>query len=111
MPTKQISVTTTQAPLVNADSKRRALAIHNSHATAILYVSDNGTVSIGDGFHIQPKTSLLLSEIEGVDPTKKWSGVASAILTASILEGFYTPNPIPQEPDIQDPQAFNDPPA
>lgn len=112
MPTKQVTVGTSQLVLVNANPDRRALAIHNSHATQILYVSDDGSVSTGLGFHIQPTTSLLLSEIEGVDITKKWMGIASGATTiVSILEGFYKPIPTTQAPDIQDPNAFHDPPA
>ena len=112
MPTKQVTVGTTMVKLVDADSDRRALAIHNSHATNILYVSDVGSVSTLDGFHIQPTTSLLLSEIEGVDITKKWVGIANAATTVvSVLEGFYRPTKTPQKPDIQDPHAFHDPPA
>ena len=111
MPTKQVTVGTSSTTIVNSDTNRRALAIHNSDASAVLYVSDEGTVSTVLGFHIQPKTSLLLSEIEGVDITKKWVGISTASITVGVLEGFYKPTPTHQQPDIQDPQHFHDPPA
>ena len=112
MVTKQVTVGTAQVTLVNSDSERRALAIHNGHASNILYVSDEGSVSVVTGFHIQPKTSLLLSEIEGVDITKKWVGIASGATTVvSVLEGYYKPIPTTQQPDVQDPSSFRDPPA
>lgn len=112
MPTKQITVGVTQITLVNADSERRALAIHNSHASNIMYVSDDGSVSTVLGFHVQPRTSLLLSEIEGIDITKKWVGVSSGAATiCSIMEGYYKPVQTTQQPDVQDPNSFHDPPA
>jgi len=111
MPTAQQQVGTDFSTLAEANEKRRALAFHNCDASVVLYVSDEGSTSVGDGFPVEPKTSLLLSEIEGVDITKKWVGVAASTITVAILEGFYKPNPQPAEPDIQDPNNFTDPRA
>lgn len=112
MPTKQLAVTTTPQTLVDVNDKRTALAVHNSSATAIAYVSDNSSVSTNDGFHIQPKTSLMISEIEGVDITTKWLIVGDGTLTASVLEGFFKPkgNGNGNGVDVQDGGAY-DPPA
>ena len=92
MPTKQLAVTTQPQTLVGVNANRTALAVHNSHATEIAYVTDNSSIATTDGFHIQPKTSLMISEIEGVDIRTKWLIVGSGSLTVSVLEGFFKPS-------------------
>lgn len=112
LPTKQILVTTTAKTLVDVNDKRTALAVHNSHASEIAYVTDNSSVSTNDGFHIQPKTSLMISEIEGVNIKTKWLIIGSGNLTVSVLEGFYKPsvNGNGNGQDVQD-GYIGDPPA
>ena len=111
MPTKQVTVGTAPVTLVNADPNRNALAFHNSHAAQILFVSDEPGVSATTGFFVQPTTSLLLSEIEGIDVTKKWEGVSDG---AGTVVGVLTGNKVFEveiKADIQDPNQFHDPPA
>lgn len=112
LPTKQLAVTTTPQTLVDVNDKRTALAVHNSDTSEIAYVSDNSSVSASDGFHIQPKTSLLISAIEGVDITTKWLIVGSGNLTVSVLEGFFKPkgNGNDNGIDVQNGGTY-DPPA
>lgn len=105
MPTKAVSVGVTEVKLVDADASRTALAIANNHASAILYISDVKGVSTGNGYCIQPKTSIALSTEEGYDVSKAFYGISSAALTDTrILEQYLQPTSAPKpKPDIQQP--------
>lgn len=105
MPTKAVSVGVAEAKLVDADLSRTALAIVNNHASAILYISDVKGVSTGNGFAIQPKTTIALSTEEGYDVGKAFYGISDTALTdIRILEQYLQTISKPEpKPDIQQP--------
>ena len=104
MATKQESVGTSQITLLKRYEARSAILICNLHASAIVYVSDTGSVSTGDGFPILPKTSLLLSYNEGVEVEKKIVAISdTASTTVAVWEWFKRKKEeLPDKPDVQE---------
>ena len=51
---------TTAAQLVAAGSSRRAVHILNNHATTIIYLGKDVTVTTGDGFKLDPAEAVTL---------------------------------------------------
>ena len=71
MPTKVISVGTTQVLALDSDSKRSIVSIANNHASAVVYWAQIGDVATTTGFPIFPTTIQTLSPLFGDDPTKQ----------------------------------------
>ena len=111
MGTKQVTVGTSKGTLVNREETRSAILICNSHPSAILYISDEGDISLTSGYMIFPKTALLLSYNEGVEVEKKFLAISDTATTiVGIWEWFKRVKVKPEEkPDIQEPDVAKDP--
>ena len=107
MATKQVTVGTTKSVLVNREETRSAILICNSHNSAIIYVSDEGDVSLTSGYMVFPKTALLLSYNEGVEVEKKLLVISDTATTiVGVWEWFKRVKAEPEEkPDVQEPGA------
>lgn len=107
MATKQVTVGTAQVTLLKRDEARSAILICNTHATAIAYVSDSGSVSTTDGHAIMPKTTLLLSYTEGIEVEKKIVAISDTADTiVTVWEWFKRKKEeLPDVPDVQEPGA------
>ena len=106
MATKRVTAGTAKATLVERNEARSAILIHNAHATAIIYVSDEGDVSANDGFPIQPKTTLLLSYNEGIEVEKKMVVISDTATTYVHVWEWFKRIPLygePEKPDVQEP--------
>ena len=108
MATKRVTAGTTKVTLVERNEARSALLISNAHASAIIYVSDEGDVSASDGFPIFPKTTLLLSYNEGVEVEKKIVVISDTATTYVHVWEWFKRVPLygePEKPDVQEPGA------
>lgn len=107
MPTEQISVGTSQVTLLKRNEARSAVLICNTHVSAIVYVSDSGSVSTTDGFPIFPKTTILLSFNEGVEVENKIVAISDTATTpVAVWEHFKRKKEeLPDKPDVQEPGA------
>ena len=111
MGTKQVTAGTAKVTLVNRENARSAILICNSHASAIIYVSDDTDVSATSGFMIFPKTTLLLSYNEGIEVEKKFLVISdTADTVVGVWEWFKrVTEPTPEKPDVQEPNKVKDP--
>ena len=108
MATKRVTAGTAKVTLVERNEARSAILICNAHATAIIYVSDEGDVSASDGFPIFPKCTLLLSYDEGVEVEKKLVVISDTATTYVHVWEWFKRVPLygePEKPDVQEPGA------
>jgi hypothetical protein len=106
---KKVSVGTTSTKLIGRSEGRSALLIANNHASAIIYVSDEGDATTND-FPVFPKTALLLSLTEGVDVRKKICCISDTASTSvHVWEHHVKAQDIKlgEEPDLQEPGTID----
>lgn len=90
MPTKRVSVGTSEVSLVEPNDLRSAIIVANPDASAILYLSDESGKGT-NGIPLQPKTTILLSRSEGVQVEKSFYMISdTASKYAHIMEFFQT---------------------
>lgn len=121
MPTKVLTVGTSQTTLVDYDEKRTAIAIQNITETAaamagnaVIYISDESGVTTGKGYAIPPKGYFVIDFSEGFDPRLKYYIISDTATTyVSVLESFLKTKPTyieePPEEDVQDAMAKDAP--
>lgn len=96
MPTKIVTVGTSEVTLVKRNDERTGLMIFNLTETkaaaagnAVIYISDHDGVTTSNGYAIPPKGFIVLSFNEGFDPRKKYYVISSTATTyVTILEQF-----------------------
>ena len=107
MATKRVTAGTAKVTLVERNEARSAILICNAHASAIIYVSDEGDAST-ESFPIFPKTTLLLSYDEGVEVEKKMVVISDTATTYVHVWEWFKRVPLygqPEKPDVQEPEA------
>jgi len=105
MPTKQVTIGTTETPIVEANPQRTVLTLANMDVVDTIYVSDEPGVTTGRGYPIFPETFISLPKIQGEEPQKKWYGITAVASDLAVLESFgdiSQPEP-DTEPDPQQP--------
>lgn len=107
MATKRVTAGTTKIELVERNESRSAILICNAHSSAIVYITDEGDISLTSGYPIFSKTALLLSYNEGVEVEKKLLVISDMATTyVHVWEWFKRVKAEPEEkPDVQEPGA------
>jgi len=92
MPSRSLSVGTTQTDLVNTMKLRKSLTIFNTHATAILFFKEGGEVSTSNGIPIYPGgyAGLTFRE-DGEYVQERFVIVSDTATTPCIVVEGYTP--------------------
>lgn len=111
MPTKVLSVGTTEAEAVEYNDRRTALTIQNLHASNVVYVTDSSGQASVSGLALGTQySSITLRRSEGYEPQKQWFVYASGASTpVRILEMFGELPTEPGPPGVPG-QPFVDPP-
>lgn len=89
MVVRPVTVGTAQVTLCNFNEKRTAILVTNTHATAIVYLSDEDSVTTTDGEPLYPKQTKAFSESEGYDPKSRHVAISdTAGVTVMVNEQF-----------------------
>ena len=96
MPTKIVTVGTSEVTLVERNDERTGLMIFNLTETkaaaagnAVIYISDEAGVTTTNGYAIPPKGFIIIDFSEGFDPRKKYYVISSTATTfVTVFEEF-----------------------
>lgn len=78
--------TTMTIRAIQADGLRKSLTFFNTHATAIVYAKEGGSVGLLNGIPIYPQGSLGVSlEDDGKSVTEPWSLISDTADTRVIV--------------------------
>lgn len=101
--TDQVSIGTTQTPVVRYDKQRTVLNLANLDVVNIIYISDEGGITTSSGFPLFPRMVVSLMSLFGDEPEKAYYGVASI---ASTLAHWSQYGDVPLVRDVEaDPQS------
>jgi len=85
MPSRSLSVGTTQVDLVNSLQSRVSLTIFNTHASAIVYFKEGSEVSATNGIPVYPGGSVSITELEDGELVKERFVIISDTATTTLI--------------------------
>jgi len=83
MPTKNVSVGTTETKIVGKDPMREVLTVQNIDAAESVDVSDSNADA---GIRLYPGESMTLYRSRGENPDARWNGIGTGALNIRVLE-------------------------
>lgn len=109
MPTKKVSVTTSESEVLEPNTYRTGWIVFNLSSTQNIYLSDqSGKANSTSGWFLPPRTTLAVNRGDGEEPEKALRASADATSNLCVWE-FFRPAEAPAPPGGAGPTPTKDP--